>query len=87
MHQQGLTVHDKVLRHFDLSSQYGPCIGIARHKRWLRAAGLGLNPPLEVLAVLMKEEAKEGEKVQWAYMDELMSSKFVVGGKNDAVEG
>ena len=36
----------------------------------------------------MKEEAKEGpEKMQRAYVDELMSSKFVVGGKGDVVDG
>ena len=36
-------------------------------KRWKRADGLGLKPPLEVLAVLMKEEGLER-----AYVDELM---------------
>ncbi|MDI1486479.1 MAG: hypothetical protein OHK93_005708 [Ramalina farinacea] len=55
VHQRGLSVHEKVLREFDLSSQFG------------RADGLGLKPPLEVLAVLMKEEGLER-----AYVDELM---------------
>jgi DNA polymerase delta subunit 4 len=74
VHQQGMSLHDKVLREFDLSSQFGPCIGIARHKRWMRAKRLGMEPPLEVLAVLLMEE-KKGAKVQMAYVDELMGSK------------
>lgn len=35
-----------------------PCIGLTRLKRWQRADRLGLNPPVEVLAVLLKEEEK-----------------------------
>ncbi|KAL8647630.1 MAG: hypothetical protein Q9210_005440, partial [Variospora velana] len=55
VHQQQLSLHEKILRHFDLSSQYGPCVGIPRVRRWKRAQGLGLQPPIEVLAVLVKE--------------------------------
>lgn len=89
-------MEEKILRHFDLSSQYGvciprfrfaldylhpglisanvanpaqPCIGIARLRRWRRANKLKLNPPLEVLAVLLKNEEIE-EK---AHMDQLLS--------------
>ncbi len=47
-------------------------------KRWTRANKLGLNPPIEVLAVLLREEGKENDKVERAYVDELMNSKFVV---------
>ncbi|EER43697.1 DNA polymerase delta subunit 4 [Histoplasma capsulatum var. duboisii H88] len=72
VHQEHLTVHEKILRHFDLSNQYGPCIGIARLKRWRRAQMLNLNPPIEVLAVLLKDEAK-GIANEKAYIDELMS--------------
>ncbi|KAF9893273.1 hypothetical protein FE257_011703 [Aspergillus nanangensis] len=50
--------------------QYGPCIGIARVKRWRRANSLNLNPPIEVLGVLLKDN---DEKAQRAYVDELMS--------------
>jgi DNA polymerase delta subunit 4 len=79
VHQQDLTTHEKILRHFDLCSQYGPCIGIPRVKRWRRANGLGLNPPIEVLAVLMQEEkSKDKERLQRAYLDELMSSRYVI---------
>ncbi|KAH7039976.1 DNA polymerase delta, subunit 4-domain-containing protein [Microdochium trichocladiopsis] len=58
VHQEDLGTPEKVLRYFDVSSQYGPCIGITRLKRWQRAERLGLKPPVEVLAVLLKEEKK-----------------------------
>ncbi|MCJ1318819.1 hypothetical protein MMC15_004150 [Xylographa vitiligo] len=77
VHQQGLSVEEKVLREFDLSSQFGPCVGIVRTKRWKRAEALGLQPPLEVLAVLLKGDNKNSAQVQRAYVDELMSSKFI----------
>ncbi|CAL1714040.1 unnamed protein product [Somion occarium] len=38
----------QILRVFDLSYQYGPCIGVSRLERWNRADALGLNPPPEV---------------------------------------
>ncbi|KAH6851088.1 DNA polymerase delta, subunit 4-domain-containing protein [Chaetomium sp. MPI-CAGE-AT-0009] len=76
-HTQDLTTGEKVLRYFDVSSQYGPCIGIARLKRWQRAQRLGLNPPVEVLAVLLKEEAKGNKEIEKAHMDELLNSAAV----------
>ncbi|TVY21007.1 DNA polymerase delta subunit 4 [Lachnellula arida] len=79
VHQGELGVEEKVLRLWDMSSQYGPAIGIARMKRWVRANKLGLNPPIEVLAVLIREEESGGKGCERAYVDELMSSKFVVG--------
>ncbi|KAK3777303.1 hypothetical protein RRG08_017441 [Elysia crispata] len=39
--------HD-VLKQFDLTLEYGPCIGISRLDRWERAEKHGLNPPSEV---------------------------------------
>jgi DNA polymerase delta subunit 4 len=42
-------------------------------KRWRRANGLGLHPPIEVLAVLLKEEAKDNTKMEMAMVDKLMS--------------
>lgn len=48
-------------------------------KRWTRAEKLGLAPPIEVLAVLLKEEKKGNVGIERAYVDELMSSKFVIG--------
>jgi DNA polymerase delta subunit 4 len=49
-------------------------------KRWVRANKLGLNPPIEVLAVLLKEEGKGTSKIERAHVDELMSPMFIVGG-------
>ncbi|KAK4034716.1 DNA polymerase delta, subunit 4-domain-containing protein [Parachaetomium inaequale] len=76
-HTEGLATGEKVLRYFDVSSQYGPCIGIARLKRWQRAQRLGLNPPVEVLAVLLKEDAKGNKGIERAHMDELLNSAAV----------
>ncbi|KAK2746973.1 hypothetical protein FQN57_002545 [Myotisia sp. PD_48] len=70
VHQGGLSTGEKILRHFDLSNEYGPCIGISRIKRWRRAHILGLNPPPEVLSVLLKED---GSTKEIAYMDELLA--------------
>ncbi|EME78824.1 uncharacterized protein MYCFIDRAFT_122291 [Pseudocercospora fijiensis CIRAD86] len=76
VHQQDLSLHEKILREWDMSGQYGPCIGIARLKRWKRANVLGLKPPIEVLAVLLKEMDRGDVKSQRAHVDELMSSRF-----------
>ncbi|KLO91141.1 DNA polymerase delta subunit 4 [Fusarium fujikuroi] len=77
LHQQGVSLNEKVLRYFDVSSQYGPCIGMPRIKRWKRAERLGLNPPIEVLAVLLKEESKGNNKIETAHMDEILNSTAV----------
>jgi DNA polymerase delta subunit 4 len=50
-------------------------------KRWMRANKLGLEPPIEVLAVLLKEEKKGNPKIERAYIDELLSSIAVAGGE------
>lgn len=52
-----------------VANHHQPCIGIARIQRWRRANKLKLNPPLEVLAVLLKNEEIE----ERAHMDELLS--------------
>ncbi|KAF7950215.1 hypothetical protein EAE96_007506 [Botrytis aclada] len=83
VHQKDLEISEKILREWDCMSQFGPAIGISRTKRWHRASRLGLNPPLEVLAVLLKEEEKKNKAVERAYVDELMGAKRVIGG--DAV--
>jgi len=72
VHQQGLSLHEKILRQFDISSQFGPCLGIARTNRWKRAEGLNLDPPIEVLAVLVKEELQGNTHMEKARVDELM---------------
>lgn len=37
-----------ILRTFDLSCEYGPCVGVSRLERWERAKDMGLDPPQEV---------------------------------------
>ncbi|KAK5997217.1 DNA polymerase delta subunit 4 [Cladobotryum mycophilum] len=78
VHQEDLDVHEKVLRYFDVSSHYGPCIGMTRLKRWQRAERLGLNPPIEVLAVLLKEDSKGHRDIQTAQMDRIMNAAAVL---------
>ncbi|OLN86715.1 DNA polymerase delta subunit 4 [Colletotrichum chlorophyti] len=77
VHQEDVSLAEKVLRYFDVSSQFGPCIGLQRIKRWQRAERLGLNPPIEVLAVLLKEEKKGTANIERAHIDELMNSTAV----------
>lgn len=85
VHQASLSTNEKVLREFDVSSRYGPSIGITREARWVRAWRLGLAPPVEVLGVLLGEsEGKNkgkkgkteamGERLQVSIIDELMGS-------------
>lgn len=76
VHQEDLSMHEKILRQFDMSGQYGPCTGIARIKRWKRAQRLDLEPPLEILAVLMKEQEGNNKlAVQRSHVDELLNSR------------
>ncbi|KAI0452608.1 DNA polymerase delta, subunit 4-domain-containing protein [Xylaria acuta] len=80
LHQENLSLAEKILRYWDVSSQYGPCVGINRLKRWQRADRLGLNPPVEVLAVLMQEEAKDTKGIERAHMDDILNSTAVGAG-------
>lgn len=38
----------QMLRVFDNTCEFGPCVGMTRLERWERAQALGLNPPPEV---------------------------------------
>ena len=55
-----------------------PCIGIPRMNRWKRADNLGLKPPVEVLAVLLKEEKSGNGKAERAFMEGLLTSRVAV---------
>lgn len=46
-------------------------------KRWQRAERLGLNPPIEVLAVLLKEENKGNSNIETAQMDKILNAVVV----------
>jgi len=52
-------------------------MGIARIKRWKRAQKLGLKPPIEILAILLKEQEDGNAKAQMSHIDELANSKLV----------
>ncbi|KAI0326260.1 hypothetical protein GY45DRAFT_1310770 [Cubamyces sp. BRFM 1775] len=56
VHVQGQSMVDHILRVFDLSYEYGPCVGVSRLDRWERAHALGLNPPPEVKEILVTKE-------------------------------
>ena len=53
---QGRTLNStaelETLRRFDLTAKFGPCVGISRLERWLRATAQSLKPPEEVLDIL-----------------------------------
>ena len=42
------------LREFDVDSSFGPTAGMTRLQRWNRAQKLGLNPPQDVLDILLQ---------------------------------
>ncbi|GHJ86492.1 hypothetical protein NliqN6_2894 [Naganishia liquefaciens] len=48
-----------ILRVFDLSPEYGPCVGISRLARWERAKAWGLEPPEEIREILETQEGAE----------------------------
>ena len=77
VHQNELSLSEKILRNFDESIQYLPRTGITRINRWKRAYHLGLNPPIEVLKVLVEVEQRGG-KVE--------SGKKAVGGEGVSAE-
>ncbi|KAK3586410.1 hypothetical protein CHS0354_013114 [Potamilus streckersoni] len=41
-----------ILKQFDLTLEFGPCIGVTRLERWMRAEKHGLNPPKDVKELL-----------------------------------
>ncbi|KAF8159366.1 DNA polymerase delta, subunit 4-domain-containing protein [Crassisporium funariophilum] len=52
IHAENQTKIHEILRVFDLTYSYGPCVGVSRLERWERAQMLGLNPPKEVYEIL-----------------------------------
>ena len=67
-------------RHRYADNLLKPCTGIARLKRWKRANRFDLDPPIEVLAVLLKEQesAKDKLAVQRSHVDELLNTRTEV---------
>ncbi|BFZ62562.1 hypothetical protein YB2330_003663 [Saitoella coloradoensis] len=70
IHAQHLTSIDKILRNFDLTYKYGPCVGLTRLQRWERAEKMGLEPPSEVRRILMTVEGREEEGLRQGYQVE-----------------
>jgi len=48
---------EQVLCQFDMDQRYGPCIGLDRESRWLRAKSLGMDPPEEVLVRIREKNS------------------------------
>ncbi|WVR04034.1 hypothetical protein IAU60_001033 [Kwoniella sp. DSM 27419] len=48
-----------ILRVFDMTSSYGPCVGITRLQRWERAKKWGLNPPDEIRSILTTQQGED----------------------------
>lgn len=48
-----------ILKKFDLTLEYGPCLGITRMERWERAQKHGLNPPLAVKDLILLNQRDE----------------------------
>ncbi|KAG8900285.1 hypothetical protein FRB99_006140 [Tulasnella sp. 403] len=55
---QGEPKAKTILRVFDLSYDYGPCVGMTRMERWQRASKLGLDPP-EIVRLILETEKVE----------------------------
>lgn len=53
------------LKQFDMTSKYGPCVGISRRLRWERAEKLGKKPPKHVHDLLTDKflEEKLGQEL------------------------
>ena len=48
---------ETILRDFDMTSRYGPAVGITRLQRFKRAEKLGMNPDAEIGLILETQEA------------------------------
>ncbi|KAI0791927.1 DNA polymerase delta, subunit 4-domain-containing protein [Abortiporus biennis] len=71
IHSTGQNKIRHILRVFDLSYKYGPCIGVSRLQRWERAHALGLDPPPEVKEILLTQQGQEDEYAQCVFYGEV----------------
>jgi len=53
----------KMLRVFDNTYDFGPCVGLTRMERWERAEAMGLNPPPEVRDILLTEQGRTDPQI------------------------
>lgn len=56
MHKESQSPIHTIMRNFDLTPKFGPCVGISRLDRYRRAEKMGMKPPVEVLRILETEE-------------------------------
>ncbi|KAH8110744.1 DNA polymerase delta, subunit 4-domain-containing protein [Phellopilus nigrolimitatus] len=61
IHAEKQTKSHHILRIFDNSYEYGPCVGMTRLQRWERAQSLGMNPPMEIRDILVTEEGNKDD--------------------------
>ncbi|KAJ7091539.1 DNA polymerase delta, subunit 4-domain-containing protein [Mycena belliarum] len=61
----------EALRVFDLSYEYGPCIGVSRLERWERASALGLHPPSEVHDILTTRQGADRSYAQPVFYEDV----------------
>ncbi|KAG6902555.1 hypothetical protein C0995_014944 [Termitomyces sp. Mi166 len=59
IHSDGQGKIHEILRCFDMSYEFGPCVGVSRLERWERARLLGLKPPKEVKDILTTKQGLE----------------------------
>ncbi|KAG6900027.1 hypothetical protein C0993_004084 [Termitomyces sp. T159_Od127] len=59
IHCDGQSKVHEILRCFDMSYEFGPCVGVSRLERWERARLMGLNPPKEVKDILTTKQGLE----------------------------
>ncbi|CAK9786530.1 hypothetical protein CC85DRAFT_326115 [Cutaneotrichosporon oleaginosum] len=50
---------ENILRVFDMTSKYGPYVGITRLERWERAKKWGLQPPEEIKQILLTQQGED----------------------------
>ncbi|KAG0700773.1 DNA polymerase delta, subunit 4-domain-containing protein [Suillus ampliporus] len=62
IHAEGQNKIHQILRVFDMSYEYGPCVGMTRLERWERAASFDLHPPEEVRDILLTREGVEKDE-------------------------
>ncbi|KAF9224077.1 hypothetical protein BS17DRAFT_703709, partial [Gyrodon lividus] len=63
IHSDDLNKIHQMLRFFDMSYEFGPCIGMTRLERWERAEAVGLDPPVREI-LLTKEGIEKDEYAQ-----------------------
>jgi hypothetical protein len=68
VHEEEYDVVEKLLRQFDLSSEFGPVSGMTRLERWKRADRLGQKPPHLVKEVLETTQGVEEARYRESYL-------------------